>query len=62
MSKKTMHSSDWEANTVRNTVRLGFWTFGWVASMAVANFGPRLIWASNESLTLLALTLKFHTW
>ena len=58
MSKKTMHSSNWEANTVRNTVRVGIWTFGWLASMAVANFGPKFIWASNESLTILAIVVN----
>lgn len=55
MSKQTTHSSDWEANTVKNTVRLGFWTFGWVATMAIATFGPRFLWNSNEVLTVAAI-------
>jgi len=55
MSKKT---SDWQTNSVKNTVRLGFWTLGWVATMAVANFGPRFLWDHNESFTILAILVN----
>lgn len=55
MSKQTTHSSDWEANTVRNTIFLGFWTLGWVVTMAIATFGPRFLWNSNEVLTIAAI-------
>lgn len=58
MSRQTPHSSEWEANTVRNTARLGFWTLGWVVTMAIANFGPKFIWQSNESVTILAILLN----
>ena len=55
MSKQTTQSSDWEANTVRNTIHLGFWTFAWVVTMAIATFGPRFLWNSNEVLTIAAI-------
>ncbi len=55
MNKQTTNSSDWEANTVRNTIRLGFWTFGWVATMAIATFGPKFLWDSNQSRTIAAI-------
>ena len=51
-------SGNWATNTARNTVRLGYWTAAWVITMAVANFGPRLIWQSNDLLTILAILLN----
>lgn len=50
--------SDWQTNTARNTLRLGFWTLGWVLSMAVANFGPKFLWDSNVSLTIVAILVN----
>jgi len=58
MSKSKSGSSDWAANTERNTKRLGYWTAAWVVTMAVANFGPRFIWQFNESLTIIAILLN----
>jgi hypothetical protein len=55
MSKQT---SSWQANSARNTVRLGFWTLGWVATMAVANFGPKFLWGHNESFTVVAILIN----
>ena len=55
MSKQT---SNWQTNTTRNTVRLGFWTLAWVATMALANFGPRFLWDSSELLTIVAIILN----
>lgn len=37
-------SNGWEARNKANTVRLAYWTFGWVATMAVTAFGPKLVW------------------
>ncbi len=58
MGKQTRHSSEWEANTVRNTVRLGFWTLAWLVTMAIASFGPKFIWQSNEVVTIAAIVLN----
>jgi uncharacterized protein YacL len=58
MSKLKTDSSDWETNTVRNTVLLGYWTAAWVVTMAIANFGPIFIWQSNKSLTILAILIN----
>ena len=51
-------ANDWAASTVRNTVRLGYWTGAWVVTMAVANFGPEFIWQSNEWLTIFAILIN----
>ena len=58
MNNKSTASSDWEKNTVKTTVRLGFWTLGWLVTMAIANFGPKFIWQSNESVTIVAILLN----
>lgn len=51
-------SSDWAANSERNTLLLGFWTTAWILTMALANFGPKFIWQSNESITILAIVIN----
>ena len=51
-------SSDWAANSERNTLLLGFWTAAWVLTMALENFGPKFIWQSNASITILAIVIN----
>ncbi len=51
-------SNDWAANTVKNTRLLAYWTGAWVLTMALANFGPRLIWQSNTTLTAIAILIN----
>jgi hypothetical protein len=58
MNNKTTASSEWEKNTVKTTVRLGFWTLGWVVTMAIANFGPKFIWQFNNTVTVVAILLN----
>ena len=58
MNNSKKESSDWAANSVKNTVRLGYWTGAWVVTMAVANFGPRFIWQFNVSLTVVAILVN----
>jgi hypothetical protein len=58
MGKQTGGAGEWKTNTVRNTARLGYWTLAWVVTMAVANFGPKFVWDSNEGLTILAIVVN----
>ena len=55
MNKLTTDSNDWNAQCIKNTIRLGYWTGAWLVTMAVAVFGPLLVWQSNELLTILAI-------
>ena len=32
---------------IKTTARLAFWTLAWVATLALARFGPRLLWDSQ---------------
>ena len=37
-------STDFATNIKKNTLRLLYWTAAWLATGAVAAFGPRLVW------------------
>ena len=50
--------SGWEANVERQTVKLGIWTAAWLVSMALANFGPTLLWQTNETITVVAIGIN----
>jgi len=58
MSHPKTDPNNWAANTTRNTVRLAYWTGAWVLTMAIANFGPRVIWQFNEPLTIVAILIN----
>lgn len=45
-------------NTKRSTVNLAYWAGAWVLTMAIANFGPKLIWQFNETLTILGILVN----
>ena len=51
-------SNGWAASMAKNTVRLGCWTGVWVVTMAVAAFGPKLIWDFDTVLTILAVLVN----
>ena len=51
-------SKGWEADVRRKTVKLGYWTLAWVLTMALATFGPKLLWASSVPITLAAIGLN----
>ena len=58
MNKQMTDHNDWKARTVRNTIRLGFWTGAWVVTMAVAVFGPKFIWDFNTVPTIFAVLVN----
>ena len=55
MSKLKTGSNTWAANNLRNRVRLMGWNAAWVVSMALAAFGPKLIWNYDTLLTFLSV-------
>ncbi len=58
MNKKTCETSHWEAENLKNSTRLLFWTAGWVLSTALAAFGPKLIWDFQTGLTILGVIIN----
>lgn len=44
-----------KAERKKRTLQLALWTWSWVATLAVATFGPIFIWDNHTPLTLLAV-------
>ena len=45
----------WVRRTIRSTLGLAAWTVAWVASLALARFGPGSLWNDQPALTLVAI-------
>jgi hypothetical protein len=43
----------------KNLYQLAAWTWSWVATMAIASFGPKYIWDDHTVLTALAVSVNF---
>lgn len=56
MTDKTQ--SSWQQQNIKNTKRLAYWTLAWLITMALANFGPHLIWSDNDTLTLVMIVVN----
>jgi hypothetical protein len=57
MSNTPPATGAWAARTIRSTVGLAAWTAAWVASVAVAAFGPGALWSNQVVPTLLAVAV-----
>lgn len=55
MTAAESRSDSWAARTRRNTVRLGIWTLAWLVTMAIAVFGPVLVWEAAKAPTVIAI-------
>ncbi|MDA9183182.1 hypothetical protein N9O26_00440 [Flavobacteriaceae bacterium] len=42
----------------KRTIRLAIWTWTWVATLAVAKFGPKFIWENSTLWTTLAICIN----
>lgn len=61
MSNNKPASEGWRTNLRRQTVRLAYWTLAWLVTMAIAAFGPRLLWSEDGVLTLVAIGVNLLT-
>ena len=52
MSDANPAGGSWQANVKRQTIRLAGWTTAWVLSMAIATFGPLLLWGDSRVMTI----------
>ncbi len=50
-------NSEWVSNTRRQTKQLAYWTLAWVISVAIASFGPKLLWNFNNTASLISIML-----
>lgn len=44
--------------TKKNTVNLAYWTGAWLLTMALATFGPKLIWNSQPAISVFAIIIN----
>ena len=58
MSDSNSNSGGFAAKTRKTTVHLGYWTLAWVATTAVAAFGPRLVWDFATLPTVLGVLVN----
>lgn len=42
----------------KNLYQLAGWTWSWVATLAIASFGPKYIWDDHTTLTVLAVSVN----
>jgi uncharacterized protein YacL len=61
MSNGNPANEGWRANDRRQTVRLAYWTVAWLVTMAIATFGPQLLWSEDSALTLVAIGINLMT-
>lgn len=58
MSNTKPASEGWRDNVRRQTVRLAYWTLAWLVTMAIATFGPQLLWSEDSALTPVAIGIN----
>jgi hypothetical protein len=58
MNDSTDGSGGWASKTKKNTVHLGYWTVAWLATTAVAAFGPKLVWNFATLPTVLGVLIN----
>jgi len=61
MNELNPETGNWATNMAKNTARLAVWTGAWVLTMALANYGPKFLWNSNEVLTIIAVLVNLAT-
>ncbi len=58
MNPNSSDPAAWESRSVRSTLSLAAWTFAWAASVALAAFGPAIVWNDDPVPTLAAIGLS----
>ena len=58
MNDSNSNCSGFAAKTRKTTVHLGYWTLAWVATTAVAAFGPKLVWDFATLPTVLGVLVN----
>lgn len=58
MSTSPPDTGAWASRQIRKTLGLAAWTAAWVASLALAAFGPGVLWNNQVAPTLLAIAFS----
>lgn len=51
-------SNQWEATTKKNVRHLAYWTAAWVATMAIASFGPKFLWNFDSTISVIFILIN----
>lgn len=54
-----MYAKNMNDTQIRSIKSLSVWTGLWVLSTALAAFGPKFIWDSNNTISVIAIALNF---
>lgn len=54
-------TQDWKAHRKRTLIHLAIWAVAYLFTMALAAFGPQLLWESNAAFTGIAILLTLGT-
>ncbi|MDN3640669.1 hypothetical protein QWY82_17865 [Simiduia curdlanivorans] len=57
MSNHQTKPNDWATTNIKNTRHLALWAGAWLITLALASFGPKMLWQFNTLITLVALML-----
>jgi hypothetical protein len=49
------HNQTGTQDAIRNVARLAVWTFAWLATLALAKFGPSILWDSQPVASWIAI-------
>ena len=58
MSAHSPEAGAWASRVTRKTLGLAAWTAAWVGSVALAAFGPEVLWNNQVAPTLLAIAFN----
>ena len=58
MSTNPPDADAWASRMIRNTVGLAAWTAAWGASVALAGFGPEILWNEEPTPTVIAIAVS----
>ena len=51
-------SNQFEVATAKNVRHLAYWTLAWLLTLALATFGPKLLWDFSSSISLLFIVIN----
>ncbi len=52
------NKKSWAIINKKNTKLLAYWTLAWLLSMALATFGPKLLWDNQTIFSVIAILLN----
>jgi hypothetical protein len=54
-------TNEFEAITRKNVRHVAYWTAGWLLTVAIAAFGPKLLWDFNVGISIMAVLVSTAT-